>query len=236
MSTVEGGGNIVNNGLILCLDSANAKSYNGVSNTWYDLSKSLNNNGTLVNGVTFSSVNGGVMVLDGVNDYVSFSSNPNLFFTGTSSYTISVFANIVTSTSTFPAFINRENSVPRNGYNIWFYRDSLTQVAIASERWTGDGVQKVTYILLNNSECINVWNQYTVTYDGTTLRFYLNGEFKHSASASGSITNTSTPLEMGRLSTYYGNFKISNTLVYNKALSGSEIEQNYNAIKKRYQL
>ena len=80
MSTIEGGVNIVNNGLILCLDSANIKSYNGVSNIWYDLSSSLNN-GTLVNGVTFSSVNGGVMVFDGSNDYVTLSNRTTTSFT-----------------------------------------------------------------------------------------------------------------------------------------------------------
>lgn len=226
---------IVTDGLVLYLDAANNKSYTSGSTNWVDISKGLNN-GTLVNGPIFNSSNYGNIVFDGSNDYASFSTNPNLNFTGTSPYTLSVFANIVTSTSTFPAFIKRENSIPRNGYTFWFYRDSLTQVAIASERWTGDGIQKVTFILLNNSECINVWNQYTVTYDGTNLRFYLNGEFKHSASASGSITNTSTPLEIGRLSTDYGNFKLSSAMIYNKALSQAEVAQNYNTLKTRFKL
>jgi len=228
---------IVTDGLVLYLDAANTKSYISGSTRWTDISTGLNN-GTLVNGPTFNSSNYGNIVFDGSNDYVSFPTNPNLYFTGKSPYTLSVFANIVTSTATFPAFINRENTslvFPRNGYNFWFY-SNITQVAIASERWTGDGIQKVTFILLNNSECINVWNQYTVTYDGTTLRFYLNGEFKHSASASGNISNTSTPLEIGKRITDYGNFKLSNAMIYNKALSQSEIAQNYNTLKTRFGL
>ena len=116
---------------------------------------------------------------------------------------------------------------------MWFYADP-TQVAIASERWTGDGVQKLTYILINNSECINVWNQYTVTYENSTLKFYLNGELKHSASASGNISNTSTPLEIGKRITDYGNFKLSNAMVYSKALSQAEVAQNYNTLKTRF--
>lgn len=228
---------IVRDGLVLYLDAANAKSYTSGSTRWTDISTGLNN-GTLVNGPTFNSSNYGNIVFDGSNDYVTFSTNPNLYFTGTSPYTLSVFANIVTSTPSPPAFINRENSSlvsPRNGYNFWFY-SNITQVAIASERWTGDGIQKVTYILLNNSECINVWNQYTVTYENSTLKFYLNGEFKHSASAPGNITNTSTPLEIGKLNTYYGNFKLSNAMIYNKALSPEEIAQNYNTLKTRFGL
>jgi hypothetical protein len=226
---------IARDGLVLYLDAANTRSYVSGSTNWIDLSTGLNN-GELQGGPIFNSSNYGNIVFDGSNDYTTFLTNPNLNFTGTSPYTISVFANIVTSTPAFPAFIRRESSIPRNGYTFWFYRDSLTQVAIASERWTGDNIQKVTFILLNNSECINVWNQYTVTYENSTLKFYLNGELKHSASASGIISNTSTPLEIGRLSTDYGNFKLSSALIYNRALSPAEIAQNYNTLKNRFKL
>ena len=141
---------IVRDGLVLYLDAANNKSYTSGSTNWIDLSTGLNN-GALQNAPTFNGSNYGNIVFDGINEYASFSTNPNLYFTGTSPYTLSVYANILTSTAIFSGFINRENAFPspRNGYNMWFYADP-TQVAIASERWTGDGVQKLTYILINN--------------------------------------------------------------------------------------
>lgn len=226
---------IVRDGLVLYLDAANAKSYTDGSTSWTDISTGLNN-GTLQNAPVFNSSNYGNIVFNGTDEYASFSTNPNLNFTGKSPYTISVYANILTTSAIFSGFINRESSVPRNGYNIWFYPNP-TQVAIASERWTGDGVQKVTYILLNNSECINVWNQYTVTYENSTLKFYLNGELKDTnLSATGNISNTSTPLEIGKRITDYGNFKLSSALIYNKALSPAEIAQNYNTLKTRFGL
>jgi len=224
---------IVTNGLVLYLDAANTKSYIG-SGTWSDISRG-GNNGTLVNGPTFSSLNGGSILFDGVNDSLTFSNNSNLYFLNNSSYTLSIFAKIVTSDSTFRGLINREYGSPRNGYNLWFYRDSPTVIAIASERFGGTG-QKVTYILLNNEECINVWNQYLVTYDGITLKFYLNGIFKHSVLADGNITNTTGTLEISKRQTDYGNCSISNVQIYNKSLSSSEILQNYNATKTRYGL
>ena len=226
---------IVRDGLVLYLDAANAKSYTDGSTSWTDISTGLNN-GTLQNAPVFNSSNYGNIVFNGTDEYASFSTNPNLNFTGKSPYTISVYANILTTSAIFSGFINRESSFPRNGYNIWFYPNP-TQVAIASERWTGDGVQKVTYILLNNSECINVWNQYTVTYENSTLKFYLNGELKDTnLSATGNISNTSTPLEIGKRITDYGNFKLSSALIYNKALSPAEIAQNYNTLKTRFGL
>ena len=79
--------NIITDGLVLYLDAANTKSYPGSGTTWRDLSKSQLN-GTLTNGPTFNSANGGSIVFDGTNDYVdnigdlssfSFIQNTNIF-------------------------------------------------------------------------------------------------------------------------------------------------------------
>ncbi len=76
MSTVGGGVNIVTNGLVLYLDASNTKSYVSGSTTWSDVSRS-GNNGTLINGPTFNSANGGSIVFDGTNDYVDLTfANP----------------------------------------------------------------------------------------------------------------------------------------------------------------
>lgn len=66
----------VTNGLVLALDAGNKLSYPGSGTVWKDLSGN-NNNGTLTNGPTFDSNNGGSIVFDGTNDYVSNTmSNP----------------------------------------------------------------------------------------------------------------------------------------------------------------
>jgi hypothetical protein len=61
---------IATNGLVLCLDAANRKSYPGSGTTWTDLSGN-GNNGTLTNGPTYSSANGGSLSFDGTNDVVN---------------------------------------------------------------------------------------------------------------------------------------------------------------------
>ena len=63
---------IVTNGLVLCLDAGNTKSYNASISTtaWTDLS-GRGNTGTLTNGPTYNSSNGGSIVFDGVNDYAT---------------------------------------------------------------------------------------------------------------------------------------------------------------------
>ena len=70
------GPNISDDGLVLSLDAANTKSYVNGSTTWIDLSR-RGNNGTLVNGPTFSSANLGSIVFDGTNDYMITTSIAN---------------------------------------------------------------------------------------------------------------------------------------------------------------
>jgi hypothetical protein len=75
-----------------------------------------------------------------------------------------------------------------------------------------------------------------VTFDGTNLNFYLNGEFKNGVVATGNITNTSGTLQIARRQTDYGNCSIASTQIYNKSLSSQEILQNYNSLKNRFGL
>ena len=62
----------ITDGLVLCLDAANRKSYPGSGTTWTDLS-GRGNTGTLTNGPTYSSANGGSIVFDGTDDIVNTS-------------------------------------------------------------------------------------------------------------------------------------------------------------------
>jgi hypothetical protein len=225
---------IVTDGLVLYLDAANTRSYVSGSTVWNDLSRN-GYNGVLTNGFLFNNTNGGNLAFDGVNQWVDFQNNPNLYFLNLSPYTLSVWANITSATTgIFHGLINREYGSPRNGYNLWFYRDPTT-IAVASERFGGTG-QKVTFVSIPFSQCFNVWNQFTVTFDGATLRFYLNGVFAHSASANGNITNTSGVLQIARRQTDFANCKISNVSIYSRALFATEIQQNYNTTKTRFGL
>ena len=81
---------IVTSGLVLNLDAANPASYPGSGTTWTNLI-SGGVNGTLVNGPTYSSVNGGVIVLDGINDYIDVPinlTNTNYTIMGAARYVV----------------------------------------------------------------------------------------------------------------------------------------------------
>jgi hypothetical protein len=76
---------IITSGLLLNLDAGNTASYPGTGTTWTDLSGN-GYNGTLTNGPTYSSSNGGTIVFDGTNDVASFG---NILNIGLSSWTMS---------------------------------------------------------------------------------------------------------------------------------------------------
>ena len=97
MSTVGGSWSrpkIVNDGLVLYLDASAPNSYSPyfTPTTWKDLSGNNNNNGTLTNGPTFNSGNGGSIVFDGVNDLVNI---PSVNLSSTNVITISFFCKIL---------------------------------------------------------------------------------------------------------------------------------------------
>jgi hypothetical protein len=80
---------IITNGLVLCLDAANPKSYPGSGTTWNDLSGN-GNNGTLRNSPSYSADNLGKIVFDAVNDDINCGNDSSINF-GTGDFTVSVW-------------------------------------------------------------------------------------------------------------------------------------------------
>ncbi len=224
MSTLSGGPNIVTNGLVLYLDAANPRSYVSGSTAWNDLS-TFGNNGTLVNGPTFNSANGGSIVFDGVNDYVNIPDSAALRLNG--NFTISLWHRGITKTNTFPGPLFKGNSGAGGLGYILFY----TSVS-NGEMWFKRENQQFPL-----SSAVNTfWSHITFTYDGTNIRGYLNGSYNYLSGTVTFSTNTdTTSLQLGRAD-QFGNATIANLSMYNKSLTQEEILQNYNATKGRFGL
>ena len=67
--SVQGGPDIVENGLILCYDPANLKGYISGSTNVFDLS-TTNSSGSLINGVVYTTTSKGTFTFDGTNDFI----------------------------------------------------------------------------------------------------------------------------------------------------------------------
>jgi hypothetical protein len=247
MAGIIGQGNIVKNGLVLNLDAANPRSYappyNGT--LWRDISGN-NNNGTLTNGPTFNSSNGGSIVFDGVNDYVNCGNNTSLRM-GTGDFTVSVWVRLNNPPNTYGnPFINiiitSKNALAASaGYGIvFFYGGTNANKLLFS---TGNGSTAVE-ILTQNAfpQILGAWaNIVMVRQNNSTNNgcFYVNGQLQPLASTANIINvNTTTNMTIGNsadlFSSYWTNGTYSQTLIYNRALSASEIQQNFNATRGRF--
>jgi hypothetical protein len=222
------GPKIISNGLVLYLDAANNKSYPGSGTTWYDLSGN-NYNGTLTNSPTFSSANGGSIVFDGTDDNIQLGNAST--FLPTSAITLNCWAKTNTTTSYKKLFVTINSGSGPSGLQGLYWSlgsDGSYYFGVITNVGTVDVNQIVS---LSTSKYYN----FTATYDGSTIKIYLNGSLLNSGSHSGTINNGG----IGRISGYDNNNEswngnISTFSIYNRALTATEILQNYNATKTKF--
>jgi len=232
------GPNIVRDGLVLALDAGAVRSYPGSGATWYDLAGS--NNCTLFNGPTFNSENGGSIVLDGSNDYISTSNTPSAL-QGDPNFTISMWVKRLSNEVNNTGIWGFGGNVTNQGINSWWQNnaneitiDTWGQATFTSgqtyplNEWVFVTWQKIAGAM-TRANCI-LWKN-TTSYTGTDLTI-LRPE-----NVAPNINNNGVVL--GRISFSYNvpvNFQYATTIIYNRVLTASEVLQNYNAQKSRFGL
>lgn len=235
MATIRGP-RIVNNGLVLCLDAASSKSYPGSGTTWFDRSGN-NNHGALTNGPTFSSTNGGSIVFDGTNDYVNCGTSSAL---QPSSITFSIW---VTRTNTWGAgsclfWAKPNGNYEGNGFYIEPVTPGISNFTLVVFNGFPNYIQLSTDG--NTTFPLNTPTNFCFTLTGSTGAIYINGISKTiSTTGTPAITSTSDTKYIMSNSLSYGNYtpgQVSNILIYNRALSASEISQNFQAQRNRFGL
>jgi hypothetical protein len=228
---------IVTNGLVLCLDAANTRSYVSGSTTWNDLTGNFNN-GTLTNGPTFNASNGGSSVFDGIDDYVGKNSS------------IDTGQNFSISAWIKPGAINVRNGVLGNSYPYlgssrgWYFATATNYGSNTNTFFISIGNDNAYRTATNNSITLNTWNYIcgTVTNGGQDIKLYSNGietGYNGGILQSNTITYATPEFYVGRrVSTTPEPFigSIATSQIYNRVLSAQEILQNYNATKGRFGL
>jgi len=214
---VAGGPDLIQDGLVLSLDASDRNSYVSGSTTWFDLSGL--NNGTLTNGPTFSSDNLGSIVFDGVND---ISIHPSTLYVD--NFTLSAW--VYKTSSGIQNIIAKGNS----SFVLNFY----LRIAGNSGFY---GTNSLFSEILVPDLVLNVWNNTVLTYDKTSLKYYLNGVLIDQNNATNTPSSTTSNTIVGRLGDFNGQYwtgRIATTQIYNRALTAQEITQNFNALRGRY--
>ena len=209
---------IVTSGLTLLLDAGFTPSYPKSGTAWTDLSFS-GNNATLYNGPTYNSSNGGSIVFDGTNDFC-------LAGTG-----LAITGNLTVAAWVRPSsFTNLGNIVSKSsnlGYRMRFQSDGSF--------WMYANANTITS---PSTYSINNWFHTVGVFSSSGLRMYINGSLVQSNGTAFSPSYSAGSFIVGGFSSTQELFqgRIANVSVYNRALSATEVLQNFNAQKARFGL
>lgn len=187
---------------------------------WADRT-SNQNHGELVNGVTYNSVNGGSLVFDGTNDYITM----NYVGSGTM-FTHEVFLK--------PTNVSKDQMyIGYNNYTAHYVRIVNSAAFLSVSTTVSQRTLAHTQTLLNN----NVYHIVS-TYDGVKLKIYVNNQLVEGTTLNETLNGWGVS-RVGRWldadqRSFVGDIYLFKS--YNRALSAQEILQNYNAQKSRFGL
>ena len=224
MATLYSFGKIVTDGLVLALDAADKNSYPGSGTTWNDVSGN-GNSGTLTNGPTFSNNS---IIFDGVDDYAVSPNQISVVASGGNA-TIEAFVFPTTSTGQRCIFNLGQDGVSFN------YGMVLVDTTLRARNSNSDYV-------LGGTVSANVWSHIAVVFTAAGAIGYVNGiAVGSNVTATVSTLSANAFYTIGRRAyngaTEFFTGRIGLIRSYqNKALLASEILQNYNAQKSRFNL
>lgn len=218
---------IVTDSLVLCLDALNTKSYPGSGTTWFDLSP-YKAHGTLVNSPTFNSE--GSFSFNGTSSHVTLSKTlPIAQSLYSSTIEILAYRNSITP---FEVMFGGGTQSANNGFYFGF-RASSSNFMYAYYSNDQDSATPTTNI---------AWNHYVATYNVTAAsRYRYYNSTLLSPSQDSGITNTASSnfaigayqIAPGNIASYFSG-KIALVRVYNRALTQTEVQQNFNALRGRF--
>jgi hypothetical protein len=213
-------GPIVTDGLFLAQDAGNLVSYPRTGTTLYDLT-SNGFLGALTNGVGFSTEVGGALTFDGVNDYVVTNvSTPNI-----TSKTLEVWV--------------RLNDVSQQGggaINLQYDGGSIFDAIVYNETGQGWGFGSEGFYRTAWSGVIETstaqWIHMVATYQNNNFRMYRNGILILTTTSFTTLnynTDSESLLGLRHNGATHLNASIAVGRIYSRALTQSEVLQNYNA-------
>ena len=238
---------IITDGLVFSLDAANPRSYSGSGLTAFGLIGGIN--GTLVNGVGFTSTNNGSFLFDGTNDQISTNT---INLSSTNKVTVTCWVKVLNYRE-----VNGSSNIVFEFSSDYNSNTGSFVVAFADGSGINAGLYPVILGIRGNSgynyagyskTLVNdlSWHHWACIFDtslsGNENVLYIDGV---------SRTSVITPLQSDNnanfgnyklfignrdSSSIAGNANITDFKIYNRALTQQEILQNYNATKKRYGL
>lgn len=217
---------IVTEGLICHLDASNANSYPGSGTVWYDLTVPFKNDVTIYGGTPFTTVGG----------------QPAFNFTADGHYmNKSSFSNFPTTTLTYEIWLypaaseitsgDRGTLILCNGGS-GAYMSITKDTVKQSNYWyshTPEGYHESTSAVSRGS-----WHHFCCVWDNSNVHQWTDGNYGKVFGVSGTSTANNN-LIIGRESSgrqFSG--AIAVVRIYNRALAGAEVLNNFYALRGRF--
>lgn len=219
--------NIVTRGLVVWLDAGNLNSYSGTGVTWDDM-RGNNNSVTLVNGPTYLTDNGGIIDFDGADDTGTVNGSD----ANTPYASAECWVKLDNPNNAVNEQIIARSNTSRGTFNI-------LKTSVSPQTWTFNLTVSggTLYILGSGIGATTDWTHLVATYDGTTQIIYVNAVEAATNSITETINTGGTYLASIGSNTNGAarmNGKLAIVRLYDRALTPSEILQNYNAQRGRF--
>ena len=238
---------IVTNGLVLCLDAADKKSYSGSGTTWNDRSGN-GYDGTLSGGVSFDSSRGGVLDFDGVDDKVAIPNSTNLQEHLRVDQTVCILMKLdptYTSGRRNPIHKNYSGEISVTVENAtsasYYWGGNQNNVDSGGGDDEGGGYCNSSTSMADGwfEKGNDIWVAYTVVRDigNADILAYINGILRQEKNACTPNTKSKVTSDELQIGTGYAGWwfgQIASVRIYNRVLSASEVLQNFNAMKSRF--
>ena len=219
-----GGPDIVTDGLVFAVDAGSTRSYPGSGTTTTSLVGSAT--GALNNGVGFTSSFGGGFTFDGADDNISIGSS----ILNVDAFTVEAIVNITSIGNNNKTIFSAGNG---SSSGIWLlkHRSGLGNRLIFHGY---DGVNPRVDVQSTNA-IPDAENAYVaVTFNGTSYQLYINGVADGNSVSDNKVGATSSNF----IASFNGGAEAAGTIyavrLYNKALSATEVAQNFNSQKTRF--
>lgn len=216
---------IVRNNLLMHHDAGQTASYPKTGTTLTDM-VAASYPGTLTNGPTYDSADGGSIKFDGVNDHVTMSSS--LAALCTADITAEAWFKMTSTSPDWVRVIGTGGNSGNRTFGLWYNTGSNYIL------WQRYGAADPA-ILITQALSLNTWYHFVATTSGNSHVLYLNNVQKGTATAAGPWASSSENVTLGYAgfhSPITGNISIAR--LYSKALTAAEVTQNWNAQKTRF--
>ena len=248
----------IKDGLVFAIDPKNPDSWTGPTSATVDNLPTYNSN---ISGSIFNDPSGSYGVnesftFDGTDSYIDITSLTDSIQQNTVG-TISLWARIESNSSYSCLISGTRTSQFRTSFALRLIDSGLPAKLHMTFRKNGEDPSKVAFQTTNTEISANTWYNIVVTQDGTAAVCYINGSTVSLENlTSGNPRTVATlwyqyiaPQELyigrnrvgnqnnpGSIELHYWDGQMGPILFYNRALSASEVTQNYNRLKGRFNL